>query len=94
MCAWRSLGTIGSISATRAAIIARIRQLEQSLDEGLVQRMIKTAKELRPLVKRDASMGVTELEFALGMLVELRMVDFDQVRPFIKQFRTLVRCRG
>ena len=43
---------------------------------------------MRPQVNRDGE-GVTELEFALGMLVELSIVDIGQVTPFIKQFRTL-----
>ena len=82
------LGTIGTVSSERAALLARVDQLQKRLDDALVTRMVATAKTLRPLVQRDGE-GVTELEFALGMLVELEIVSIGQVTPFIKQFRTL-----
>lgn len=43
---------------------------------------------MRPLVVRDGA-GLTELEFVLAMLVELKVVRWDQVKPFIKRFRAL-----
>ena len=43
---------------------------------------------MRPLVARDG-LGLTELEFALAMMLELHVVSIDQVQPFIKQFRLL-----
>ena len=43
---------------------------------------------MRPLVIRDGK-GLTELEFVLAMLVELHVVEWTMVRPFILQFRTL-----
>ena len=43
---------------------------------------------MRPLVKRDGK-GLTELEFVLCMCIELDVVEWDLVQPFIKQFRML-----
>lgn len=38
------------------------------------------------MVERDGE-GLTELEFVLAMLIELKIINWDQVKPFIKQFR-------
>jgi len=43
---------------------------------------------MRPNVIRDGK-GLTELEFVLTMLIELHVVDWEKVEPFIKQFRKL-----
>merc|ERR1711871_1684815 len=50
--------------------------------------MGQIAMRLRPKVERDGE-GLTELEFVLAMVIELGMLKWEQVRPFIKQFRTL-----
>ena len=33
--------------------------------------------------------GLTELEFVLAMCIELNVVQWDQIRPFVEQFRSL-----
>ena len=50
--------------------------------------MYKRQNELRPKVERDGN-GLTELEFALTMLLHLGIINSKQLRPFIKLFRKL-----
>ena len=82
------LNTVDSLRAERAAQLARVRQLERRLDAELYEQLIEHAKRLRPKVERDG-LGLTELEFAITMLLQLEIVAWDQVQPFIKQFRKL-----
>ena len=68
--------------------LERLRQLTRELDRPLIGRLMQRAVRLRPRVARDGK-GLTELEFVLGMLIELEAVDEELIVPFIKQFRTL-----
>ena len=43
--------------------------------------------QLRPNLTRDGK-GLTELEFVLGMMIELGIVEWGKVRPFIAEFRS------
>jgi voltage-gated potassium channel len=81
------IGSYGELSADRTAALQRIDQLTRELDENLVNLLLQHAKELRPEVTRDGK-GVTELEFVLGMLIELKIVEWGNLTPFIKQFRS------
>lgn len=83
------LASIQKIRADRTVLLRRAHMLMLRLDDTLLQRMQQRALELRPLVKREEGTGVNELEFAIGMLVELEMVTTDQIRPFLTQFRAL-----
>ena len=82
------ISTLGELSEKRAATLKRVECLERQLDEQLLEDLIARAASMRPLVKRDGK-GLTELEFVLAMCVELEVVQWDQVQPFIKQFRML-----
>ena len=82
------LGSIDQARISRRDHLARVAQLSRELDRPLVTRLMQAAINLRPMVERDGK-GVTELEFAIGMLIELGAVDEGLVKPFIKQFRKL-----
>jgi len=82
------ISTFDALSKKRAATMARVSQLARKLDAPLLDQLLTRAKAMRPLVVRDGK-GLTELEFVLAMLIELDIVDWDQVQPFVKQFRTL-----
>mmetsp|Transcript_139916 Transcript_139916/g.390007 ORF Transcript_139916/g.390007 Transcript_139916/m.390007 type:complete len:366 (-) Transcript_139916:265-1362(-) len=82
------ISTIDELRAERADQLRRIRQLERQLDRNVLQQMVDQAKTMRPHNK-DSAEGLSALEFALGMLIELEMVKEDHVRPFIKQFEKL-----
>jgi len=82
------VNTIDTLRSDRAAQQARIKQLERRLDGNLIEQLMVQAKTLRPHVERDG-LGLTELEYAMAMLLELEIVTWSQVRPFIKQFRKL-----
>lgn len=74
--------------------MARIAQLERRLDANMMESLVKHAANLRSVggggeehsLEDD---GLTEHEFTLAMLVELGIAPWDQIRPFIKQFRNL-----
>lgn len=90
------LGSIKVIADLHKALLRRTRMLEMKLNGTLLERMQWHAKELRPPASpnsvrssKDANEGINELEFAMGMLIELGMVTTDQVLPFLKQFRAL-----
>ena len=51
-------------------------------EPAALQRRLRDAAR----VERDGE-GLTELEFVLAMVIELGMLEWDQVRPFIKQAR-------
>jgi hypothetical protein len=82
------LSSVGEVHMQRKAQLKRVAQLRRQLDTGLIGRLMTVAVELRPLVERDGK-GLTELEFVISMLLELGHVEWDVVRPFIKQYRTL-----
>jgi len=81
------ISTFGTLSAERAAIVKRLQQLERKLDPDLLTGLLSHAADLRPRVAQTGSLS--ELEFAIAMMLELQMVSIDQVRPFILQFREL-----
>jgi len=66
----------------------RLEALNRKLDHALLENLNMRAAALRPDVHRDAE-GLTELEFVIGMCMELNMIDMDQIKPFIEQFRKL-----
>jgi len=82
------INTFDELAKKRAATLARVQQLGRKLDKDLLDQLLARAKTMRPLVIRDGK-GLTELEFVLAMLVELHVVEWTMVRPFILQFRTL-----
>ena len=82
------LNTLDTLRSERRAELARIAQLERRLDEQLFSKLMERARELRPLIERDGR-GLTELEFVLTMCLELELVSWKQVRPFVLQFRSL-----
>ena len=81
------LTTVDELRDERRALLAKVKQLSRQLDSQLLDDLMKTAKDLRPNMVRDGK-GLTELEFVLGMLIELEVVEWGKVRPFIKKFRT------
>jgi len=82
------ISTIGELRDQRVAQIEKIKQLNRRLDPGLLHQLLGCAKRLRPEVEQDG-LGLTELEFALTMIIELGIVKMEEVRPFIKQFRKI-----
>ena len=82
------LSAIDNARIKRREQLARVKALTRELDRKFVGRLMQRAVNMRPSVMRDGK-GVTELEFVLGMLMELEAVDVALVTPFIKQFRTL-----
>jgi hypothetical protein len=82
------IGTLDELRVKRADTLKRIAQLQRPLDEAMLISLTARSIELRPMVERDGK-GLTELEFAITMLMELEIVDVDVIRPFIKQFRYL-----
>mmetsp|Transcript_32772 Transcript_32772/g.89750 ORF Transcript_32772/g.89750 Transcript_32772/m.89750 type:complete len:405 (-) Transcript_32772:225-1439(-) len=88
-----SVSLLGDLIATsdelreeRKATLAKVKQLTRPLDKKLLDDLMKCAKELRSDLVRDG-LGLTELEFVLGMLIELEIVEWGKVRPFILKFR-------
>ena len=63
--------TFDELSTRRKATLERVRCLERVLDEELLDQLLTRAKIMRPLVIRDGK-GLTELEFVLAMIVEVR----------------------
>ena len=57
-----------------------MRQLERRLDERLFAGLMERVQTLRPKVERDG-LGVTELEFAMSMLLELGMMSTSAPAP-------------
>ena len=82
------ISTSDSLAVQRAATLKRIDQLTRPLDAPLLEKLLNHAKMMRPMVIRDGK-GLTELEFVLAMCVELEVVQWAQVRPFIERFRSL-----
>jgi hypothetical protein len=81
--------TVDQLREERAAQLAKVAQLRRRLDEQLLQHLSRQVVKLRPQAQPGEKDGLTELEFVLCMLLELGIVDWSQVRPFIKQFRKL-----
>ena len=82
------LSTIRYLARQRASTMARVAYLEREFDQALLDQLIARAIAMRPLVKRDGK-GLTELEYVIAMTIELGIVEWNQVQPFIKQFRML-----
>ena len=82
------ISTFDTLGTQRKETLARVAQLSRKLDRQLLDQLLARAKAMRPLVIRDGK-GLTELEFVLAMCIELEVVKWDQVQPFIKQFRSL-----
>lgn len=82
------ISTFDTLGMQRNETLARVAQLARKLDRQLLDQLLARAKAMRPLVIRDGK-GLTELEFVLAMCIELEVVKWDQVQPFIKQFRSL-----
>ena len=66
----------------------RIKMLTTRLTERMLDNLLDHAVTMRPLVARDG-LGLTELEFVLVMMIELKVIEISQIQPFIKQFRLL-----
>ena len=72
----------------RAKDLKRVKALNRRLDLELLDKLNMRAAELRPDVQLHED-GINELEFVIGMSVELGVVDMDQIKPFIDQFRKI-----
>ena len=83
-----SIHTFDLLRVERARELKRLDALNKKLDQQLLQNLNMRAAALRPDVQRDAD-GLTELEFVVGMCLELNMLDMELIRPFIDQFRKL-----
>jgi len=83
-----AIKTYDKLREERRREMKRIKALNHKLSQSLLDNLNMRAAALRPEVARDAE-GVTELEFVVGMCVELGMVDMDQLAPFINKFREL-----
>jgi hypothetical protein len=77
---------IGELRAQRHDMLQRVRAFMMQVDGPMLDRLIEYAKKLRPLVTRD-DLGLTELEFILTMMIDLKVVEIDKMTPFVKQFR-------
>jgi potassium channel subfamily K len=82
------ISTFDELREERKSTMRRQLVLTTHLTASHLDRLLDHAATLRPLVERDG-LGLTELEFVLAMMIELEVVEFDVVRPFIKQFRLL-----
>ena len=80
------ISTFDDLSTKRKETLARVEALTREFDLELYEQLIARAKAMRPLVERDGK-GLTELEFVLAMCIELDVVEWHKVQPFIKQFR-------
>jgi hypothetical protein len=78
--------SIGELRAQRHDMLQRVRAFMTQVDGPMLDRLIEYAKKLRPLVTRD-DLGLTELEFILTMMIDLKVVEIDKMTPFVKQFR-------
>jgi len=81
------IATLDELRDERRAVLAKVAQLTRKLDSKLLKDLMETAIKLRPKVVRDGK-GLTEFEFVLGMLLQLKVIEWGQVRPFIDKFRT------
>lgn len=80
------IASIDELRDERRELLMTVSQLTRKFDKYLLDRLMKTSKDLRPDLVRDGE-GLTELEFVLSMLIELEVVNYDKVKPYIKQFR-------
>jgi hypothetical protein len=80
------ISNIGELRAQRHDMLQRVRAFMTQVDGPMLDRLIEYAKKLRPLVTRD-DLGLTELEFILTMMIDLKVVEIDKMTPFVKQFR-------
>lgn len=81
------ISDFGVLQEDRKKQLERVEQLKRKLDADLIESLMLRVKELRPDVDHDK--GISELEFTLAMLIQLEMVEETDVKPFIKQFRSL-----
>ena len=80
--------TIDELRSQRKVMVQKVDRLRRRMDPDLLTSLLSRAKELRPKVQRDGR-GLTELEFVLAMAIELKLLDWDAVRPFLTRFRSL-----
>ena len=83
-----TISIFDDVRTERAKDLKRIDALNRRLDQALLDKLNMRAAELRPDVQLDED-GINELEFVIGMSVELGLVDMDQIKPFIDQFRKI-----
>lgn len=76
-----AIAVLDALRDERKKELMRIEALNRKLDQRLLDNLNMRASALRPDVARDAE-GLTELEFVIGMCVELDMLDMDQVCDF------------
>lgn len=83
-----TISIIDELRIERRKELKRIQALNRKLDRPLLDNLNMRSAALRPDVNKTDD-GITELEFVIGMCVELDMIDMDQIKPFIDQFRRL-----
>ena len=64
-----------------ASPLFSVRMLTTRLNSKMLDNLLDHARDLRPSLMRDG-LGLTELEFALAMMLELQVVDIQQVHPY------------
>lgn len=82
------ISTFDVLREERRVMQERIKMLTTRLTERMLDNLLDHAVTMRPLVARDG-LGLTELEFVLVMMIELKVIEISQIQPFIKQFRLL-----
>lgn len=80
--------TVDELRGERKELLAKVEQLNRKLDKALLDDLMKCAVKMRPELTRDG-LGLTELEFVLAMLIELGIVEWGKVLPFLAKFRSL-----
>ena len=83
-----TINIFDNVRKERVKDLKRVKALNRRLDQALLDKLNMRAAELRPDVQLDED-GINELEFVIGMSVELGLVDMDQIKPFIDQFRKI-----
>ena len=83
-----AIATVDNLTQRRRADLKYDQAVHRELDQRLIETLEMRAAQLRPEISRDAE-GLTELEFAISMAVELGMVEMKSLQPFLAQFRTL-----
>ena len=82
------VSTVDELRSQRAALLDRQAQLTKRLDMALLDKQIALAASMRPKVDRDGD-GLTELEYVVTMAVELGMLNWEEMKPFVNRFRQL-----
>jgi hypothetical protein len=83
-----TISIVDELRTERSRELKRIEALNRKLDRPLLDNLNMRSAALRPDINKTVD-GITELEFVIGMCVELDMIDMDQIKPFIDQFRRL-----